>query len=339
MLLNSNPISLSIIFILLRSSTSYSLVKWCNANRFTFLHQQVEVRECEGESQWTMGEDWAIIDQVPRYTVGTSTQSRTFWSQMTLSTADICNRSWFDVRERYQYLREKNNNTLSPSGPSPPILEDWWIDISKSMIGGKLEEGPVVWFSFQSIGRLTDDPISDVSENMCAGGFVEAMGGRVFELGTRSAKKENHDGYVPRYVVGTEEAENKLSSGKLDQSLWMASKTATVSAFFAASVLSAFLGFQASSSLQAASSLQSAQSLRPTRSVVTKSISYGSTQSARQGSQSTSELRARQEVRVFQEKRMIGVIQEKLEKDEIKLQELNQQEKSEILVNTNENKE
>ena len=76
---------------------------------------------------------------------------------------------------------------------SPPVLQEWSLDGTR--LSGTLDKR-TVWLQYQSMGRLDGDPAGDTGNDAntsiltSPGGFVEAVGGRVYELGSPRRRKE-----------------------------------------------------------------------------------------------------------------------------------------------------
>ncbi len=144
---------------------------------------------------WSLEEDWALQDQVPHYTIQSTTNRRsdaevvTFWTQLKHSTPELCTRSEKELEERYQIIceeikdtREKvgantnanrNAKEIHECGPSPPLLSNWWIEnkngndrhsddfhspLATLIMGGTLDNGSKIWFPLQCAGNLAGDP-------------------------------------------------------------------------------------------------------------------------------------------------------------------------------------
>ena len=41
----------------------------------------------EQDNFWTMGQDWALLDQLPKFTVGDDSNAQMFWKQLTAATS------------------------------------------------------------------------------------------------------------------------------------------------------------------------------------------------------------------------------------------------------------
>jgi len=235
--------------------------------------------------------------------------------------------------ERYQDLLNADiSATLPPFRPPPPILQEWRIDTSKGIVSGQIDNGSTIWFPSQFMGRLPEDPATSMGDETStfAGGFVEAVGGRVFEMGrARPTDPVVAMGFTEQSnvrVYNTDKLEKRPGEEKLSWSTTIAASIATV---VAASLLSVVIGFGVGSN---------AGSLSPTTSPPPLAKTAASTERTlyRMGSNlepTVSEKRARMEVKVLQEKRIIQAAGTRLSNDEIRLTELRLQEASEVQQN------
>ena len=63
-------------------------------------------------SSWSLEQDWALIDQLPKFTVGEGSHIRTFWTQLLACTPILSEKSPDSLFRRCQELKsiqEKNN--------------------------------------------------------------------------------------------------------------------------------------------------------------------------------------------------------------------------------------
>jgi hypothetical protein len=306
----------------------------------------------ESSDEWTLEHDWALLDQVPKFTVGgeeggvASSNQRTFWAQLSVATPLLSSRNEMELFQRCQELDE------SPcAGPSPPLLQHWSVS-SEGRVTGQTEDGRTIWLQSHVIGRLAGDPLADSSSlgpggvcSMLPGGYVEAVGGRVYELGqprrgqpsyppsTRQTgwhKNDNDD--------SQESSVDDYSRSKSGLGWWMPATSATVAAILVYSVLSACIGYGAGLSISADQGLHqhsamTSRTVTPTSSIVYVLPSKSSSATRRimppteqQTQLSVSEQRAKLEARVLREQRMVQTIHKSLESDQINLQGLRQQE-------------
>ena len=141
-----------------------------------------------------MVEDWALLDAVPEFTVrgggsGSSETVATFWQQLTAATPALARKSAEEVELRAVELRARrkleSNGTAAvaaAAGPSPQALEQW-RRLEDGRFAGRLSPGgSSVAVAVELEGRLASG-----SEAAQTGGFVVALGGRIYELGEPAA--------------------------------------------------------------------------------------------------------------------------------------------------------
>ena len=256
--------------------------------------------------EWSLEDDWLLMDTISKYTVVTKDNidyaqhhAVTFWTQLMAATPRLSSKfSKEDIMTRLDELQleleqeksissSKKNNLRY--GPSPPILNHWTMSSSGSTkLSGQMDDGRYIWLTPQLVGRLADDPILTSSssfggmESVCngmPGGYVEAVGGRVYELGVPARNRPSHTGTTKlssSSVITNANQEEKLegetsllsflssssppSQGKSNHipeslvvssltSWWVPATTATVSALVASCVLSACIGYGAGLSI------------------------------------------------------------------------------------------
>jgi len=332
------------------------------------------------EGDWSKKAEWALVDIVPKYTVySTSTEGSvvTFWTQLLHSTMEIqSKRSEMEAWRRYKelcndmrYKKDTENKELQPAGPSPSLLQDWRImDGEKTIfIGGTLSEnGNRIWFPLQSIGRLANDPMGELMMNdstswsllnptSLEGGYAEASGGTIYELGyaakaltSTTTNPIRNDFQMETATTIKEEGKSKQLMDKLNSMLSgqnssnIEGAVATISAVLATSILSLYIGFGMGAGTAFSSGANVARTTLPPSSlpkavIVLKTLppSSSSTSTSTSTSASTTmvgpsatELRARQETRVLRERRLIDNVSRRLEVDEMKLVDLMKQEQA-----------
>lgn len=302
-------------------------------------------------TSWTMEQDWALIDQVPKFTVigdgdgdgNTNNHIRTFWAQLAACTPRLSDKTPNQLLERCQEL-ERSSLSLSSSssktnhdattsthppppprkllvfGPSPPQLQNWMIDLDNrdGKAVGQTQDGRTIWFRYHSIGRLEGDPFSDISSSsvmsLVPGGYLEAVGGRIYELG----EPRQQSSISSISSIGNHN-HNKKDDIRQEEKLdwWMPSATATMSALLASTVLSACIGYGAGLSIIVDGS----------SSISSPSFSTDSITSTKTTTRSSSleEQRARTEYRIYKNKELLQTLWDRLEEDQQQLLELRQQ--------------
>jgi len=231
-----------------------------------------------------MEEDWELLDKIPKFTVGEGSNARTFWSQMSCATAILSQKTDTELQERSKEL----NATIG--GDAPSILQDW--KLNKDQMSGTLD-GRTVWFVVQVAGHLEGSP-QENDAPFGAGGYVEAVGGRVYEVG------------IPREPIKTDEpTEKTIEPAENSKNVFTTSATAFVSALAASAILAAATGFGAGLSI---GSEMNTQPVRRSAMVHVEA--------------STTERRAATEARVLREERVMTTVTERLTDDKAMLQKL-----------------
>ena len=138
------------------------------------------------EEVWNAAEDAALLNDTPAFTVGDDACTVTFWSALAVATPALARRTPLECEERIALLLTTdgpmNAVSSSPSIPSlrygrrPPVLDDW-ERMDDGRFVGTLED-QVVWLTPALEGCLASDPRPGP-------GYVQAVGGRVLELGRR----------------------------------------------------------------------------------------------------------------------------------------------------------
>eukprot|EP00978_Attheya_sp_CCMP212_P030002 scaffold108877_cov45-Attheya_sp.AAC.2 len=295
----------------------------------------------QDEEEWTLKEDWVLMDLAPHFTVGsTKEQIRTFWTQLWISTPELSSKSCAEeLFERYKLLllaKDGEDEYQYPSlpmvGPSPDVLHEWSMD-DNSKVTGQLS-GRTVWFTAHLVGQIErcgDDSFSSSSNAGAAtgnkahpGGFVEAVGNRVYELG--QPKNGIYDS-TSRISLGNEKDDTVSLTGP-----WVTGTTAAISAFIASTILSAAIGYGAGLGIIADESSSSfARSTNdglPTAVSTVKPIMPLTTNTG----PSVIEQRAQMEARVLKEERVVTSISNMFEKDRIDLEQLRTEEKQPVQI-------
>ena len=296
--------------------------------------------------EWTLREDWALVDRLPLFTVG-STESpqrlRTFWTQLAAATPALSRKHPDELWKRCQLLQ--HNQSLS-FGPSPPLLSNWRLDLTSRSTDnravGTLEDGRVVWLHYHVVGRLPGDILSDhQSPSLMAlipGGYLEAVGGRIYELGEPSSNDvavSKASGTSRSLWAEPESVPQNNGSSMTPETTsttwWLPATTGTVSALLASTVLSACVGYGAGLGIIADTSAPHhhaatmAQPLTNSPAIFSpegsgvQMIHY---KSSSYNSPSLEERMARAEYKVLREERWLKTIAEELERDQADLKGL-----------------
>ena len=285
--------------------------------------------ESSSSSSWSLEEDWALADQIPRFTVGGDDSSdhaghiRTFWAQLAASTPELSRK---DTTQLIQRAHELNHTDHSKRrrlifGESPPVLQQWQLDLDQRQAVGQTHDGRTIWISVLSVGRLKGDPFSnmDVSPSVFSlvpGGYLEAVGGKIYELGEpKNGILDNLSEYTSRSSTKKQEQEDKEAQST-EMKWWVPATTGTVSAMVASTVLSACIGYGAGLSIIQDESGPHHSST--TRSSYSSSPSYYSSQSQT----SYEERRAQYESKVLREERLLQQVSQRLENDRQELNDL-----------------
>jgi len=247
-------------------------------------------RDATQSPSWTLDEDWLLVDQLPKFTVGAGDQTRTFWTQLSAATPRLSSKGIPELLERCQVLQ--TNYTLQ-YGPSPPLLQNWGVDLSSvssssssssssenNRAVGTLEDGRVIFLNYHVVGRLAGDSFQETAAAAAAGlmaqipgGYLEAVGGRIYELGEPRKSpvlvtREKPDSF--RLPFGSSSSildSDESTSGPLsarDVAWWLPSATSTISAMLAAAILSACIGYGAGLGIQGNSAAGGAAALSST---------------------------------------------------------------------------
>lgn len=289
---------------------------------------------------WSQEEDWALIDGVRTFSIGGGGDGEdedeqrhgrryTFWDRLVRTSPKLSSRSVSEVRQRYEALRCSDDDedddaaALVIAGPSPQLLHDWWVRAPEGEAagaGGTLDDGRVVWFPLRSLGRFDGHVLDSyfgpapptLSGAAVPGGYAEAVGGQVYELGT------------PRAAVTSESIQAvtpEVSEGK-GARIFQQTAVASLAALAAAALLSIAVGFGAG--LEVSSQLTEGTSSAETQPYGNFGVPVLATAAPMrtETERSISELRAQQEVKVLRERRIAHKLGERLNKDEVRLEEL-----------------
>lgn len=293
-------------------------------------------------TSWTLQEDWALLDQLGKFTVGEGDQTRTFWTQLAASTPALSPKSAEELFARCQVLKdnnddddENNNNTNRRYGPSPPLLTNWRLEGNRAV--GTLDDGRVVWMNYHLVGRLPGDLFSDATSPslmaLIPGGYLEALGGRIYELGQPAREMKFSQPTTARKNDGgniwQEEEETETSKSiqhATEMAWWVPGTTGVVSAMLASTVLSACIGYGAGLGIIADETgpyhHQVSHQQQQTSIPMTRDFHMIHHKSSSYSTPSVEERKARAEYRILKEQRLLQKISEQLEKDQADLQGL-----------------
>lgn len=346
-----NLLSLVLIWTVLRSCVAFTHSKrYCTGVSTTakkereglctrrWVHPDDETTDQTSPVEnWPMEEDWVLMDQLPKFTVGEGSHTRTFWSQLIASTPKLSHRSKDQLLNRCQQLMEEQLLS-SPLrfGPSPPLLTQWDMALpsdhaavargrsrASTSAVGQLEDGRTVWLQYHVIGRLPGDPFSDLSSSvvrLLPGGYLEAMGGRIYELGQPREQSAAPATFPPTSTHQGASVTPGLAS-------WVPATTGTVSALLASTVLSACIGYGAGLGIIADTS---APHHHPNPAPLTSMVMYsgggdssGSTRFLEEPTLTEQEARA--QYRILRDERILQRTSARLELDKMELQHLQEQ--------------
>ncbi len=304
---------------------------------------------------WTLQEDWALMDNVSKFTVSSTTETKTFWTQLWSANAILFSAK--QPKELYKRAQQLDSHEItdhprtkhktSPSlkfGPSPLVLEHWKIETEgdcNRVVGQINTNGSgqrTIWFHYHVIGRLEGDPFADSSSSTVSlfpGGYIEAVGGRIYELGQPmvfedwSTDKPKAVGTAPQETPETTSNESTVFS-----KWWIPGSTAAISALVSSTILSACIGYGAGLSIISDSSHHPTTPPTPTMLTVESVLAGPSHSTASntlptQQTASTEELRARTQYRVVREEKLLQRISERLELDKQHFKQLEEQQKQE----------
>jgi hypothetical protein len=310
------------------------------------------VADNKEQEEWAMEEDWALLDQIPRFTVigedERSTQTRTFWTQLCAATPILAKREPSDLYQRCQELAEQQQQHAEEKellqgrrslvyGPSPPLLENWQIDLHRldGKVVGQTDDGRTIWLRYHCIGRLQGDPFSDLSPSLLSllpGGYLEAVGGRVYELGqprllqqaSHEQKEVHNTPLSSSFLIVNHHHEHEANKNYVGW--WLPVTTATMSALLASTVLSACIGYGAGLAIISDQGIYSPSSTGGPQTATTASIRNRNPKVQMNSQPSIAEQRARAEACVLREHRLLHTFTERLEIDQKYLNSLIQQE-------------
>lgn len=320
----------------------------------------------EESEAWSLKEDWALMDNLPKFTVSSSTETRTFWTQLWSENAIyFSTKQPEDLYKRVQELDSqqmklqsdkkgrKDETTRSLTfGPSPPVLENWKLEGGESnrvvgQIGTNDSGQRTIWFHYHVIGRLEGGPFADTSSgavSLFPGGYIEAVGGRIYELGQPMLLEDwGVDNLnAVKSIHQEHSAQKSTTESSIFSKWWIPGSTAAISALVSSTILSACIGYGAGLAIISDSSHHPATT-PPTPTMLTvesvlagpasqsSSLSAGSRRSASNTDQtaSTEELKTRTEYRILREERLLQRISERLDLDKQNLKQLEERQQQE----------
>jgi len=339
--------------------------KWRHNNKLMYSSNDNNIYSSTDTSCWSLEHDWALLDLVPKFTVGDDhRQIRTFWTQLAASTPVFAtiqdpevelyqrckklssNKEKKNTKEEEgEYDNDKLISSLSRSlfkfGPSPPLLQNWHIEKETEMMMGQTEDGHTIWIRYQCLGRLREDPTTTkfTTTTASSGGYIESIGGRIYELGqphpTSRIQADNDDDalvanddndFFSSWFNNNDDERNNYDPVSILSTV----STATFSALFASSILSAFIGYGVGLAIVSGSYSPSGHpgihATTTTAALVTPTANEMSTIATfvtpTANQMSIHEKRALTEYRVLSEQRSMNVISQQLEKDIMELQDL-----------------
>ena len=342
---------------------------WDNSLVMTDTRLPCLMDDNEEPEAWTLKEDWALMDNLPKFTVSSSTETRTFWTQLwSENTILFSTKQPEELYKRVQELDlqeiaemklqsdekdQKDETTRSLTfGPSPPVLENWKLEDGESnrvvgQIGTDGSGQRTIWFHYHVIGRLEGDPFADTSSgavSLFPGGYIEAVGGRIYELGQPMLLEDW--GVDSLNAVKSMPQEHSAQKSTTESSIfskwWIPGSTAAISALVSSTILSACIGYGAGLAIISDSS-HHPTTTPPTPTMLTvesvlagpasqsSSLSAGSRRSASNADQtaSTEELKTRTEYRILREERLLQRISERLDLDKQNLKQLEERQQQE----------
>lgn len=260
-----------------------------------------------------MDEDWALLDSVPAYSVsGGGSKTATFWSALCAATPALASRTPAECEARVNELKATGGAAKLAFGPQPPVLEAWTM-LPDGRYTGTLS-GRTAWLTAATAGRLADDPRETQP------GFIEAVGGAVYELGNPAPA-------APPAV-------DAVASGATPANMDMRTNPMPTSVLLGAvAVLTGALGFTFGSASVSPPPAPPAPAPRETRIFITQPRyapvkAEGGASASKAGMPSStapltvSEQRERAELRVERDKARLKMLELRLREDESRLSEL-----------------
>lgn len=149
--------------------------------RHVLQYSRQDSAECEG-GPWRDEEDWALLDETPAFTVGSGTNTVTFWSALATASPVLGRRTALELeRRRARLAVDDRGLSAGPFGREPSVLSSW-ERLPDGRFTGTVD-GRKVWLTVEEEGRLASDPREGA-------GYLVSIGGRVYELGESSGRVE-----------------------------------------------------------------------------------------------------------------------------------------------------
>lgn len=267
---------------------------------------------------WQPSEDWALLDSVPKFTVGSGDCTATFWEALAASSSVLAKRTAAELEKRVRVLASEQQ--VPPSGPQPVVLEDW-VRLEDGRYTGRVTGtgGSFIWITVARAGKLASDPSTDPS-------YIEALDGRIYELSraNAAAAMANPPG-ASVAVVPPADSTNPL------RSLQTLPLPMQVAALAASAALPGLIGFGLAGGFDPPPPPQPPPIVRQTKVYISKGASIpkglsdkiASSQAPREAAPlSLDEQRQRAALRIERDKAQLEKMQVKLKEDELRLQTL-----------------
>ena len=167
--------------LLAEATTSTRAPLFCFVTPLLFApRSRLSLQALDDDTAWRGEEDRALIDATPAFTVGAGNTAATFWTALASSSAVLCQRSPIECIQRAKVLALEQ---VSFSYGREPKVLDSWQRLPGGRITGRLDSR-TVWLTVEVEGRLASDPRSEP-------GYIETLGGRVYELGEPAASSSS----------------------------------------------------------------------------------------------------------------------------------------------------
>lgn len=172
------------------------------------------------------------------------------------ATPQLAHRTQEELLDRCCFLQKERTDKPIRYGVSPPLITQWEMTLPSSQSSmsdftsaavGQLEDGRTIWLHYHVIGRLPGDPFSDLSSSvvrLIPGGYLEAEGGRIYELGQPRQGSDSSCNSEKR-TWSSQGVEKFEHTSTQDLTWWMPATIGTVTALLTSTVLSACIGYGA----------------------------------------------------------------------------------------------